>query len=425
MITTLISFLAATFLAFHTEWLPITLDLDMTVFSQLMMIAGSLILALGILAHCLVLIPLEKLEVSLIPHLIQSFHTTFVSKLTIFILGLFPLFSFLLAVTIKSIPAPWGHWLIYAWVIALGISLDLLYRIWKNTCYFLDPSKQVDEIKNRALNAVKNEKDQELWSSFDSLSEIASKSVDQGKIALGTQVLQSFPIILQNFFASSKSISRVNIDDKVEKETGKDEASYTLFHLLQQLEFINDRALRARMETVLRQMILTMGKIIISCAKFDLSMVSFPTHFLSKFGLKASQHHFGEVVDLTTSTLTAIAQTILTDVDVEYTELVPPFQSILTGLDAIAKETFKKNKDTKIQVLTQSFLDIRALLDTEKMSKHPDTPTIMQMINSILNEYDALEQMMRALPSLPSLPGLGSRTSALSETNPPEESPAV
>src|SRR5262249_32914221 len=160
--------------------------------------------------------------------------------------------------------------------------------------------------------AIQNEKDEILWSSIDSLAEMALRSVEKSKIALSNQVLQNFPPIIQTFFASSKSISRINLDKETEKETGRDEASYTVFYLLQKLELINDKALQNRLETVCRQMVMVMGKIIIASAKFDLSMVSFPTHFLTKFGLKAQQHHFDEVAVLTTSTLLEIAKTILT-----------------------------------------------------------------------------------------------------------------
>jgi hypothetical protein len=205
------------------------------------------------------------------------------------------------------------------------------------------------------------------------------------------------------FFASSKSVARINVDKKIEKISGRDEASYTIFYLLQRLELINDRALEYRLETVCRQMIMTLGKIIVSCAKFDLSTVSFPTHFLAKFGLKALQHHFGEVGVLTTSTLLEIAKTILRDVDVTYSELQEPFQSIINGLDAIAKATFKKEKNTSIQVLTQPFEDLKSLFQLDKMVNHPDTPVIRHEIDRVLEEFTVLGQVMRAIPPIPNL----------------------
>lgn len=132
-------------------------------------------------------------------------------------------------------------------------------------------------------------------------------------------------------------------------------------------------------------------------------MVPFPTHFLTKFGLKALQHHFSEVTVLTTSTLQEIARTILTEIDITYSELQEPFQAIINGLDAIAKATFKKDKSTSIKVLVQPFVDLKALFQTEKMSKHPDTPVILSEIERVIEEFTVLEQVMRSIPPIPEL----------------------
>lgn len=208
---------------------------------------------------------------------------------------------------------------------------------------------------------------------------------------------------MHSFYASSKSISRANVDVEVEKQTGQDEASYTLFYLLQRLELINDKALRNRLETICREMIMALGKIIVYGAELDLSLVSFPTHFLVKFGLKAQQHHFNEVAELTTSTLTEISKSIVNNVNLTYAELVDSFHSIINGLVSLAKGEFQQNKFANIKVLTQPLVDLKELMNNPKIANHRDAPAIRLEIDRALSEFQMLEQVMRALPPIPEM----------------------
>ena len=406
MLITILAGLIALALIFFAP--PIT-SFTLIILIGLIVLGGTIILLVSLLLNVLILGPLEKLEQRLIPNLMELVRLDKPLKVGRFFLFLFPLFSYACAILLSYDFIIYREWIVGAWVVAFGFSLDLLLDCWKRLVNFLNPFHLVNYLTKQAKKSIGVEKDSLLWRLLDNLSEIGLQAVEGSKIALGSQILQAFPSIIQTFFTSSKSISRVNRDQAVEKETGKDEASYTVFYLLQRLELINDKALQRRLETVCRQMIIAMGKIIVYSAKYDLSMVSFPTHFLTKFGLKAQQHHFEEVTVLTTSTLLEIARTILTDIDVTYAELQDPFRAIINGLDAIAKSTFKKDKQTSIKVLIQPFEDLKTLFRTEKMAAHRDTPTIILEIDRVLGEFAALEEIMRTIPSIPSLTGENSK----------------
>ncbi|MBS4164835.1 Uncharacterized protein PRO82_002170 [Candidatus Protochlamydia amoebophila] len=372
--------------------------------SSILIIVGSLlVLLLTVLLITFSLIPLQRLEQNLVPNLVELYKRNRWLKTNRFCLFLFPLVSFFAVNWINSNSFQFKEWIMPIWLVTFGLSLDLLKCYWQKLMQFLNPSDFVNMLTRQGKKAVQNEKDDTLWSSLDNLSEIAVRSIEKSKIALSTQTLKSFPPIVDAFFASSKSISRINVDAETEKKTGRDEASFTIFYLLQRLELINDRALQNRLETICRQMIMTMGKLIISCAKFDLTMVNFPTHFLTKFGLKALQHHFEEVGVLTTSTLLEIAKTILKDVNINYAELQSPFQAIVNGLNAIAKATFKKEKNTSIKLLVQPFEELKTMFQAEKMVNHPDASVIIHEIDRILEEFTVLGQVMRSIPPIPNL----------------------
>lgn len=401
MLISLLAFL----LAFATNFYFTSFPIAESAF--VMIIGGTVILLAAAISTTLTLLPLERLEQNLVPNLMELFRKDRWLQAGRIWLFLFPLLSYVAAALLYADQFTFKHWIVPAWIFAFGISLDALKEVWKSMLRFLNPLYLVNLFSHAAKKAVQNEKDEALWNSIDNLSEMTLRAIDKSKIALSTQTLQAFPPIIRTFFASSKSISRINIDKETEKATGRDEASYTVFYLIQRLELINDRALQSRLETVCRQMIMVLGKIIIASAKYDLSMVPFPTHFLTKFGLKALQHHFSEVTVLTTSTLQEIARTILTEIDTTYSELQEPFQAIINGLDAIAKATFKKDKSTSIKILVQPFVDLKTLFQTEKMAKHPDAPVILKEIERVIEEFTVLEQVMRSIPPIPELGDMG------------------
>jgi hypothetical protein len=399
-VTLFAALFSAAFLYYH-ETVPT--EIDGVLLSAVIAVGGITILVLTAFFNIMVLSPLEKLEQKLVPNLMEIFRRNFLLQLERTLLFIFPVLSFFLAILILSPSVPHKVWFFLGWIILFGFAIDLFRLSWKRVVNFLNPFYLVKQLEKDAEAGIRNNNDEQLWAALDSIAEVSLRSIEKSRIALSTQALQTFPPIYQVFFESSKSIARINVDKKVEKETGLDEASFTVYFLLQRLELINDRALQFRLETAIRQLITALGKIIIYAAEFDLSMVAFPTHFLTKFGLKAQQHHFDEVAVLTTGTLSEIAKTILTEIDVTYAELQQPFRAILNGLDALAKGTFKKRKDTSVSILIEPFLQVKTLLQTERMANHPDTPLILQEINRILEEWEALDKLMRGIPPIPEL----------------------
>ena len=401
MLISIFAIIIAVLMEFFT---PSSIYFNPLALSIIMLVGGTAIFLGIILLNSLILIPLGSLEEKVIPNLMDSLRRDRPLRLGRIEVFFFSLVSIVCVAFVSLIENPHTqHRLFEGWIVFFGITLDVLRDSWRRLVNYLNPSYLVTQITHEAIRAIQNDQDSLLWNSLDSLTEIGLRSVEKSKLALSTQTLQAFPPIMQSLFASSKSISHISHDRIGTKETGGDEASYAIFYLLQRLELINDRALRERVETVCRQMIMTMGKIIVHCSKYDLSLVSFPTHFLTKFGLKAQQHHYDEVAELTTSTLLEISKTILTDIDITYAELEDPFRSIINGLNALAKGAFKKRKDTSIKALIQPLIDLKALFQTEKMIQHRDTPVIVREIDRALDEFAILEQVMQSMPIMPDM----------------------
>lgn len=390
---TLIAFLFSFKLIF---WPPAISSFTLFVSAALMTASGTVVLMISILMNILIMSSLERIEQKLIPDLVQMVRLDPLLKIERFVFFVFLLFSYLFAFSLTVELLPLQGWIIGGWIAAFGLTLDLILDYWKRLTCYLSPADLVNNLVQAAKKEIFKQKNNNLSNSLDKLAEIGLHAVEQSKIALGNQTVQAFSSLIYSFFTSLKDISY----KKQESKTTKEEISFTIFYLIERLELINDKALQKRLETICRQIIMTMGKIIDYSAKYDLSMVSFPVHFLTKFGLKAQQHHFDEVGVLTTSTLLEISKTIINAVKNASGDLQDPFRAIINGLKALAKGTFQKDKQTSISVLMQPFEELKILFQEEKMVEHQDRPTILLEINQVLEEFVALQEVMRTLPPI-------------------------
>ena len=386
-------------------FVPAGINFDAHTLTMIILVGGTSVFLATIFLNALILVPLEYLEQKLIPNVMDLIRRDRPLRIGRLILYFFTLVSYLCAAIVSRIQnVTYQDWFFLIWLVFFGIALDVFRDSWSRLVHLLNPSFLVSKFAKSAEKAIQNDDRNSLLNDLDSLAEIGLRSVEESKLSLSTQSLQTFPPLLKTFFDSAKSIGHTFRDIHPQPNTKEgDESNFIVFFLLQRFELIYDKALRDRQETVCRQMIMTLGKIIVRCAEFDLSMVNFPTHFLTKFGLKAQQHYFDEVTVLTTSTLLEVAKTILSEIDLTYAELLPPFQAIINGLAAIARGTFKKQKDTNIKVLMQPLIDLRGLFQTEKVANHRDTPALLQQIDNVLEEFSVLEQVMHTIPPIPEM----------------------
>ena len=164
---------------------------------------------------------------------------------------------------------------------------------------------------------------------------------------------------------------------------------------------INNLALQQRFEPICSHIQKTLGRIIIHAAKCDITLASYPILYMGKFAKLAQENNMGEVANNTLITLLEVGKMIPQQVDIQYLEIKELYQSIIFYMHEIAKETFRQDKESNLKLLTQPFRDLKALFKRESMVGHQDTPFIDRMINSVLEEFTALESVMNTMPPLP------------------------
>lgn len=398
MLITFFSIIVSIFLVFYA---PPPTGFDVQFLTVIILTGGTIVFLATVFLNVFLLAPLSHLEQNLVPRLLRHVAKDVRLRFSLIFLFAFVLVSFsCVALVSRILPGSSSYAqdeFFILWMILFGVALDVLKDCLKRYTHLLSSDFQVTQRTNEAISAIRSGRSVSLLNDLDDLAVIASSSVEKSQLSLAALVLQNFPVILTAYFDSTKSIGQP-LEQEMKKPEKGDETSFVLFYLLQRLELINDKALRERQETICRQMIMTLGKIIQSAAKFDLSLVSFPTHFLAKFGLKSHQHAFGEVGQLTISTLLEISRTILQDTDISYAELLDPFKSIVNGLAAMLRSEFKRHREMNISVLIDPLKTLKKLFQNEKVARHRDTPAILQLIDGCIEEFSVLQQAIRSEP---------------------------
>jgi hypothetical protein len=402
MLGTLLSIAIAFFLIVNPAAQQIRLNFN--VISIVMSIIASLYLFVFPLGLALAWSPLQKAEQNLTPRVLEMFrkdsHVRFVGLWLI----LFPLITYLMTLDLIYMNIISKMLLFAVWIVMLGVAIDLTVYLTRRILNYLNPFGVVKMFTKQAKESVQNEREADLCQWIDALSEISIKAIHRNSTSLSNESLDEIQSIASLFLESSKSISH-HKEDAQSKALGiVDKVSYTMFYLYQRLEVIFDKALKAGLEPVCNHVVTILGKITIAAAKYDVSITSTPLNVLGKIAKRAQEEKLHETVLTASCTFLEVSKVIINDVDVKYYEIKDPFLSIINSLEFLAKDTFRQDKTTNIQLLEQPFKDLKELFHNEKVASHQDMPVLLQNIDRVIGEFDALDIILHTIPPIPEIP---------------------
>lgn len=287
------------------------------------------------------------------------------------------------------------------WILFLGLCFATMYHLSRRIYSFLSPSTAVDLYAHKASVAIREGQDREFCNWIDVLSEISLKAINRDSSSLCQHALDTMQRLYRDYLEASKSLTHRT---STTEGTGTDTVSYSLFFYFQRLEIIFNKALQKHLEIVCGDIITSLGKVTFYAAKYDITMATYPIHYIGKFAKKAQENQMPDVANRATLTLIEVSKILLNEIDITYAELKDPFFSIISHMQDLAKEAFRMDRKTDIRLLTQPFLDLKELFKSDKVAKHPDTPAIVQNIDRALEEFQMLDEVLRTMPPLPDMP---------------------
>lgn len=378
---------------------------DISTLGKLLVIFPTGLILVYVLAYSWMLIPLQRAEHHTTPRLLEMFKKD--PRLGFIHLGLtvLPLTAIAIGLDVTILHVISSAYLVGFWFLLVGVCVDLLIEFLRRILGYLNPFAATKLFREAAVRSIQNNKENDLYDWIDALSEVGNRALDQGGSSLCIEATNELSETLKVFLATSKGIGHIDQEQLSSPSAIDDKITFTLFYLFQRLEVIFNHALEKKSEPACSNVLSVLGKLTIESAKYDMSLASFPLQYIGKLSLQAHQQKLQDIGLKATCLYIEVAKALLTEVNISYQELQEPFFIMIHHMDALAKESFKQNKEIPIRALTQPFYDLKALFSEAPASTHQDAPVIIADIDRVIAEFDALELVLRTIPPLSSFTG--------------------
>lgn len=388
MYATLVSVLLSAYLVYEGIQTPETTSF---VFAAS---AAAVFLAITFLILSMSFSPFQKEEQNLTPKLMQILFSDPKLKLRLIASAILPL-GF-----VASSFLPWHTPL---FLILFGMSIDLLFSLYRRIADHLNPFRVVEFILADAKNAIILDQDAKLCDLIEASAEVANKSIQRHSSALAKQSIEAMGKMGELFLNSEASIFHPPQNPELKAQGIPDTISYVFLFLLQHLEDVYQNAITNKVDLVASFIITIYTKLASFAAAIDLSLTPMPLHYIQKTSLESLRKGSSDIGIKAILGLLQIAKAISAAKDVAYQDIKPPFFTMIETLREISLEMFRKDKTIKIPLLIHPFQELNRLFLEEPLKSHQDASAVVTQINSVLDEFKALQEVMLMKPPMPKL----------------------
>jgi len=279
------------------------------------------------------------------------------------------------------------------WVGAIGVSIDLAFIYLARVRNYLDPFAFADYILQTGEADAKSRNVERLGDQFDALTEMSLKSIRNVNFGFTDYLTGKMEKLFQRFLE--------NRPRQEENEEEEERFNFLLCFYLQRLDLLFTESLVQRLEPLMSRLVFAAGKSAIELGKYEMSLVGVPLHFLYKFEQEAKEHELHEVALKSHLVVQEVAKELLSVPNIKQAELENVYSLILDHLEEHAKEAFKEDKKTPVEVLTDPFHRIKKYFTEGSVKDHPDAENIVAKIDLVLAEFQELERILRTIPDIP------------------------
>lgn len=396
MIGTAISLLLAIYLLFQRleENLP-----SLFAMGAVMIIIATLTLMLLPFLYAMAWTPLERMQSQGAPRvmelLAQDGHLRCIKMWTV----LFPLLSYWCAVDLLFFDLSNDIVLMAVWLFLFGITVDVVYHAIRRVSIYLSPHGLLELYSQQAHRAVIDEHYQEVCQWIDALAEMAGQATSRGQISLAIESINELQNLQSHFLHAMKSLTHhAGEEEATDLERGGDIVHYISSYLFERMEMCHGQAMRQKMELVSTHLINSFGKMTLAAAEYDISIATYPLHFLQKITREATHRAMSEVASRASCTLVELAKQLPQKVDLRYLAIAEFYSAIVGQLEENAQEIFKADKSINIAILLLPFKEVRKLFEQPMLADHQDKEAILKVVDGAMDQFQTLQEVMRPLP---------------------------
>lgn len=293
-------------------------------------------------------------------------------------LSVFALLTFFYVLGEKLLKSPFT---LALWIVGAGSAIDCMLCFFKRLMRYLNPYQLLDLFAFKKI-----EGEVLLCQAIDNVFDVAIKAIDSAQASLCHHALNSTLSLIKNYLQKKPSLENL---------------SFILFYLYQRLEVIFERSISAKMEMTSSAIINLTGKQTLDVSLYEMKASVLPLQFLGKFALAAQKAGFKEVQITTSCLYSEVAKSLIEREDIANLQIKDPFFALINGLEILVKGIFQRDKSTDIALLKQPFQELKSALLGGKVKENADTAIILQSIERVLLEFEALQRVMATRPQIP------------------------
>lgn len=345
------------------------------------------------------LIPaLHKAELKTSPRLLSLIHLDCLLRWNSALVGGWSFLSLsvaLLPFMTQTLP----EWIYHAcntfWFLLSGILFEWLNRQYSRTASLLDPFKALARIKKEALKTKGAPSDASIERWSEVLEEITARSLDKNSTALAGASFETLSAITEGYIQNNAS--RLSPSAPEESQHA---ARYILHNVLEKYADLYRRASQEGHHGLCEQILVGCGKLAIVAAEKNPILASDPIEKIGQLSLENMERDPRDLGLKNTRLLMQIAKRIASHKHTDGASVEKPFLTLLSHLENIAKESFRKNKETPIPLLSDPFKEIKTLFTEGACATYPGSEAILQKNEQVLSDFINLELILRTLPTL-------------------------
>lgn len=296
---------------------------------------------------------------------------------------LYSLFSLGWGIFVPSMPPVIQKLTVALWIAFTGFTFDLLRRFTNLLMPYLNSETMLSSLEEEGVAAIKAGNAVEILHHIDKFTEVGSKALLDDSLSLCKNSLDHLLAFNQDYFTHNRA---------------KDPESvrYILFHFLSPVEMLFHKALDDQQEIIAEHALQTMGKIALNTANHNLPLATHPIVALGRMAHEAQDELLGDLGTKGSCFLFEIGRYILQETKLTQTSFRDPLVSVITFMHEISNTLFTQNKSLSPRLLKQPFNQLKELL--KKKDTHPDYDAVNGALERVLQEFDALESILRTVP---------------------------
>lgn len=274
-------------------------------------------------------------------------------------------------------------------IAAQGVVCSALWWHYKVIWQYTDPFMALALLEEEAKKNSKDlpERAQEFCDWIGTLCEISTRAISKSKPALATSALHHLVSGAAAFFPRTPVIH--------------DSQRYVLFFLLGRLDYAHTVAVREQCEALATEVTTSAGKIALTLGKNCPALAAIPIQSIGRWTVRGQRAALHDVGVKGSCLLVELAKGLLAGECLDNEALQETLIAIAAQLAEIARTTFRLDKSVNVLIITQPLHDLQHLVEAVRRT---DLSRVSIAIKGFLEEFSALQDILRTIPPLPKAP---------------------